>query len=661
VNKIRENLRWYIITSLILTCSFWFFRQIKFNWLESLELVTLNFRMNLRGPATHSNQVIIVGIDDRSLIELLFKHQNPWPWRRSVFAELVDKIGAAGARSIIIDVTFETPNPDDLEGDREFALSMFNNPLVTFGTTLINNQKEFLNLPGFYQKELTGNLDYIKFRYRMAHPDLYYITDFFPTYKMVPPYSLFMNSAWAYGSLEIGLPDADGFYHSIPLVTYEKFLNEKEKGSLILLPNQDILGLCAYDNVPFDQCVFDLETKHLMIGAKRVIPVDKYGYFTINYYGKRSFPEISVMDILTEKDSTRLESLFNNKLVLIGYTASSKGLFDLRPTPFNNNEAGIQIHATVISNILERNFLQRIYFPYMLIIIFTWLCLFSVILYLPQLRFSIFWALLFIVTYNIINYLCFTRNLWIDVFFPDLVMFGLFLQSAVSRVYQENREKLQIKSFFTKYVPAPVVEEILRDPARINLGGEKMNITVLFSDIVGFTSISEQLGPVELVRLLNEYLTEMTAIIKDRFNGTLDKFIGDAIVAIFGAPFAAADDPIRAVNAALAMQEKAAELQEHWRSRGEKFVFGIGVGINTGPAVVGNIGSPDRLNYTCIGDTVNVAARLESATRTTGAPILISVSTYEAVKKHFNCTELEPLAVKGKKEPLPVYRVHSQK
>ena len=205
-----------------------------------------------------------------------------------------------------------------------------------------------------------------------------------------------------------------------------------------------------------------------------------------------------------------------------------------------------------------------------------------------------------------------------------------------------------------------MVEEILKDPTRINLGGEKMKITVLFSDIVGFTTISEQMEPVELVRLLNEYLTEMTAIIKDQFGGTLDKFIGDAIVAIFGAPFSKPDDPVRAVNAALAMQKKVAELQRRWKERGEKFVFGIGVGINTGPAIVGNIGSPDRLNYTCIGDTVNTAARLEAATRSTGASILISAATYAYIADYFQCEELPPISVKGKKEPLVVYSVLSK-
>ncbi|HEX3044823.1 MAG TPA: adenylate/guanylate cyclase domain-containing protein, partial [Bacillota bacterium] len=647
------------------TFTYWSFEQVlKFDWIESLELVTVNFRMllrNLNGPMKHSDQVIIIGIDDRSLLQLQFAQNNPWPWKRSVFADLVNKIGEGGAKSIIIDVAFETPNPNDLEGDRLFAESMFMNPMVTFGTTLINNKKEFASLPAVYQTQLNKNRDYIKYRYQLANPDLNYSYKYFSTYKLVPPYQLFGNTAFGYGSIEVGLPDKDGMYHTIPLVTNEVFLNEKEQGSFILLPNQDILGLTAFFGISPGECTYDLKNKRILLGKYRSIPVDNNGYFTLNYYGKRTFPEISVIDVLHIGNPAQLQKLFRDKIVLIGYTANSKGLFDLRPTTFNKNEAGIQIHATLLSNILQQKYLTRLSLPFRLGLIFGLLVIFSLVLLTPRHRTGILWSAFLIIAFNIINYLCFLQNLWVDLFYIDIVLLGFFIENSIARVYQENREKLQIKGFFTKYVPAPVVEEILKDPTLIHLGGEKMKITVLFSDIVGFTTISEQLEPVELVRLLNEYLTEMTAIIKDEFGGTLDKFIGDAIVAIFGAPFSRPDDPVRAVSAALAMQAKVAELKRRWQERGEKFVFGIGVGINTGPAVVGNIGSPDRLNYTCIGDTVNTAARLEAATRSTGAPILISAATYADIADYFHCEELPPMSVKGKKEPLVVYHVLSKK
>ena len=646
----------YIIISLALAILYIFIRAIGFGWIENLELVSLNFRLNMRGPIPHADQVKIVAIDDHSLSELYYKDHNPWPWRRSVYADVINKLGDAGVKSIIMDVSFDTTNPNDLEGDRAFAMSLFTHPYVVIGAYLINNRAEFTELAADYQKKLRENTNHLRFAYQVANPEEYSLLDFYKPYLMVPPEELFKNCAWAYGSYEIGLPGEDGMYRSVPLVLDEQFLHENGSASMVYLPTIDILGLSAYFGLNPGDYVLDFKNHRILLGDKRSIPIDVNGHFVVNYYGKRAFPEISIIDIL-RMSPAELEKEFKDRIVFIGYTATSKGLFDLRPTPFNRNEAGVQIHATMVQNILDENYLIRASFWVNVLLVFILLCISAYLLALPNLKWSIVSNLGFLALYNVINYFLFLRNIWVDLFYPDMVLLAFLLYNTITRVYQENRERLQTRNFFEKYVPAPVVAQILKNPALINPGGERMEITVLFSDIVGFTPISEQLEPEELVRLLNEYFAEVTPIIKDQFGGTLDKFVGDAIVAIFGAPIPGPNDPLQAVSAAMAMRDKVLELQERWRARGEKVLFDTGIGINTGPAIVGNIGSPDRLNYTCIGDSVNLAARLESATRTTGASVLISASTYSYVKDHFQCKEITGLQVKGKKDSLTVYGV----
>lgn len=644
-----------IILTLIVVLIYLLLSVFNIDWIESLELFTLNVRMRIRGEIPHEDNVIIVGIDDRSLSYFYQQEGNSWPWSRDIYADIINKLAELDVKSIMMDISFDTYR-EDQQGDNKFAQALFLNPFVTIGTLLINSKEEFLELDELYQKKLVENDHYLNLRYRLRNLDQYYLPDFFTTYKMIPPETMFMHSAYGYGTYEIGSAGADGIYHSIPLVIREAYFAEKKQASFVLLPSINILGLSAYLDLEVGEYIFDLKNKEIILGEQLSIPVDKSGYFKLNYYGKRAFQEISVIDLL-HTESEKLKDIFADKLVLVGYTARAKGIYDARPTPFNLNESGVQIHATVLENILGENFLIRLEFWQNLLIIFIVFICSQLILKITKLKLSITLNFLFIIFLNFFNYILFLNNIWMDIFYLNLILFIYLLANVIIKVYQENKERLQTKSFFSRYVPEAVVEEILADPTLIKPGGEEKEITVLFSDIVNFTGISSQLTAKELVRLLNEYLGEMSDIIKNKYTGTLDKFIGDAIVAIFGTPFPRSDDPFRAVAAALAMKEKAKELEEIWQKRGEKFVFQLGIGINTGKAVVGNIGSPERVNYTCIGDTVNIAARLEAATRETATTILISQETYNQVKDYFICKKIDGLSLKGKEELFTVYSV----
>jgi adenylate cyclase len=256
--------------------------------------------------------------------------------------------------------------------------------------------------------------------------------------------------------------------------------------------------------------------------------------------------------------------------------------------------------------------------------------------------------------YVILNVALFsTFHLWLEVVAPLLSVTLAYLSITVDRYVAEQRQRQRVQALFARYVSPEVLGEILGSPEGAGLGGRRRKITVLFSDIRGFTSISERLPPEAVISLLSEYLSRVTEIIF-RHGGTIDKFIGDAVMALFGAPIARGDDAIRAVHTAIAMVRLAGELSENWEVRcGHP--LRIGVGLNTGEAVVGNIGSELRTDYTAIGDVVNVASRLEGLSKDLGASIIVSEATYEEVKGQFRLRPLREAFLQGRDVAVKVY------
>jgi adenylate cyclase len=234
-------------------------------------------------------------------------------------------------------------------------------------------------------------------------------------------------------------------------------------------------------------------------------------------------------------------------------------------------------------------------------------------------------------------------------------MMTIYLVITVYRYVTEEREKKKIRGAFQYYLTASVVNEILKDPSKLKLGGDKKHLSVMFSDIRGFTSIAEKLSPEELVKLLNEYLTAMTDIVF-KYDGLLDKYIGDAIMAVFGAPLDQPDHAFRACRTALEMMSELRRLREKWAAEGRPDV-NIGVGINSGDMVVGNMGSEMRFDYTVMGDSVNLASRLEGINKEYGTNIILSEFTYEIVKDDFTCRQIDAVRVKGKKLPVRIFEL----
>ncbi len=388
-------------------------------------------------------------------------------------------------------------------------------------------------------------------------------------------------------------------------------------------------------------------------GPDLVVHPDDVGRMMINYQGPpRTYPYVSFADVVQHRFSA---GAFRDKIVLVG--ASATGIGDLRATPFGEVDfPGVEIHANVIDDILNRHFLLRGPRQVMtdLIVIFLFGIPLGIWLAIVRPRWLIFGFLL-LVPFAWFVYSAFLHDQWLNIIIPAAFTLAPNVSLvALYRVLIEEQEKRRVRGAFQQYVSPEVIRRLLVNPGIVQ--PRKTEISVLFSDIRGFTSISEELDAQELATLLNSYLTEMTRIIfKNR--GTLDKYIGDAVMAFWGAPFDEAHHAQRACRTALDMLAKLRELQASWKAAGRP-VLEIGIGINSGIASVGNMGSQLRYGYTAMGDSVNLASRLEGLNKEFGTRILLSEFTLALVKDaKFVTRELDLIRVKGKLQPVRVYEL----
>ncbi|MBI4146567.1 adenylate/guanylate cyclase domain-containing protein [Candidatus Woesearchaeota archaeon] len=387
------------------------------------------------------------------------------------------------------------------------------------------------------------------------------------------------------------------------------------------------------------------ETVALHLGVK----TQKQDRRHINYIGPaQSYTTIPFSDVLNGR--TKVD--FTNKIVFIGATAPN--LHDDHITP-TGRIPGVEVQANLFQTILTRTSLNPMQGWIVVLLIFIEALLVSVLLVKLNT-----WAAGGITFITILAYLIVAVNLFNRGILPDLLFIPItgvtsYVANLVHLYLRERKERKYIHDAFSRYVAPEVVKELMKNPDKLKLGGERRQITIFFSDIRGFTTFSEALTPEKLVQLLNEYLTAMTNIIMDH-GGVVDKYIGDAIMAFWGAPLDQPDHAERAANATIAMNKKLAEMQHKWEKEGYPKVE-IGSGINTGPAVVGNMGSHQRFNYTVMGDTINLGSRLEGITKEYGVKTIVSETTRKELPKEFITRELDLVRVKGKKEPIRIYEL----
>lgn len=615
-----------IYIALVVTITLSLLHIANFRIFEILELKILDLQFALRGPIKPGPETVIAAIDEKSISRL-----GRFPWPRSTWGRIVDRLTEEGAKVIVFDVFFT--EPENVASDDLFQKSIRESgrvvlPMVfdlqgAYAETGFTDQKVDFLIPAAYSA--------------MRNPE----EDGVPEAKLVLP-TLARFSAFAKTLAHINMnPDIDG------TLRWE-MLALKYQGDYYAP-----IGLQAarlYRGLPLERMVIDFSGS-IELGDT-TIPTDGYGRMLINYRGpNKMFPMYSLSDLL---DRTLPAGAFRDKIVLIGATAI--GIYDLRVTPYSPNMAGIEKHASVVDTILQGDFLRRgNNYDIPLVILFALILGFL----LPRLG-AKEGALLFLALlggYSATVYLLFVKKgIWYGWVYPASALFFGYTSQTAFRFFTEERRARDIRKMFSSYVSKRIVDELIRDPSKMKLGGDRKELTVLFSDIRGFTTFSEKHQPEEVVSQLNEYLGAMTNIVFEH-EGTLDKFVGDAVMAFWGAPLDQSDHAERCVRCALAMIRELKKLQEKWAAEG-KHVIDIGVGINSGEMIVGNMGAEGKkMDFTVIGDNVNLAARVEGLTRQHNCHIIITEFTYEKVKNIVATKELGAVTVKGKQKPVVMYTV----
>ncbi|MFC1631933.1 CHASE2 domain-containing protein [Candidatus Omnitrophota bacterium] len=502
-----------------------------------------------------------------------------------------------------------------------------------------------------------------------------------PAIKISPPILPLAKAVKGAGFLN-AIPDQDGTIRKIPLVVRYK---DKIYAHIALRTVLDQQGIDS-------QSQLKITPQFLELPGRR-IPIDENGFLFVNWADKwqDSFAHLSCSEVyrlwqlkrnvaqnlklskeeleaanLTEtlaEDTNKLKEadqklgrLVKDKICIIGLTAP--GTHDYSPIPLQPDYPAVGTHANVLNTILENNYLYKAGLPINLTTIFILAIITGISVALLSPMYSFIFNFLIFSIYSLLCIFLFKeRGLWIDMVGPLGTVILSYLGIVSYNFTSEEKEKKWIRKAFGHYVSKNVMEEILKDPAKLKLGGERKELSVLFSDIRSFTTYSENHQPEEVVGILNEYLDTMTKVIL-KHNGTLDKYVGDEIVAVFGAPSASVetDHAQRAVAAAVDMLKELKQLQEKWHSEGKQ-PLDIGIGINTGPMLVGNIGSTERMDYTVIGDAVNLGSRIEGLTREYKNHLIISEFTYAYVKDMVEAKQLEAVKVKGKQKPVMIYEV----
>lgn len=362
-------------------------------------------------------------------------------------------------------------------------------------------------------------------------------------------------------------------------------------------------------------------------------------------------------DIKTVELVIRTEDL-KNKIGIIGLTAT--GTSDIASIPLHNEYPGVGTYHNTINTIMQREFIKTPGKAVAFFIIIVVALFIGFIVQKLTARKSLAAAILGFLFINIFAfYLFIVHSIWLEQLGINLALLLPSVTIISIKLVSEESQKKFIKGAFSRYIAPDVIDQIMLNPEALQLGGENRRITIFFSDVAGFSTISEKLSPPELVALLNEYLSEMTDIIISH-GGTIDKYEGDAIMAFYGAPQPYIDHELRACKAAIDMKKKLREMQEKWRGIGQHELF-VRMGMNTGLAVVGNMGSKMRMDYTAMGDSVNLASRLEGANKWYGTTAMISENTYNNVKEHVEVRKLDTIRVIGKTEPIVIYELFGMK
>jgi adenylate cyclase len=620
-------------------------------------------------PPKARSDIQIIGITTNSLEKL----QGTWPLPWQTYADVINNF-AESSNTLMFDIFFVDYKPGQTESIVD-ALKKNRNVLFDYPMeTSAESKGSVINLE--------KRIDILR-EYKLKHV----IDDSIYDYSWVkfpqPPIEQIGELSAGIGFANVKKDEA-GMNRKMPLVV--KVPNSGSNREVEYYPSIDLLLAVHYYGVDLQRDVYvemgkhvtiknipekpltsfnpksaKMETKDIMAipneNREVVIPIDWEGQMEINYAGGRyAFRSHEIFEVATEWDKETAQQFQNNIFLVAMYYATGRGASkDAHLSPFGDM-SGIEHHAHALNTILNQDFLipTPIYVHFMTYMAFAFLIGFL------QPRVSTIYgfviSLVMLLLYTVLSFSLFSE-LNIVTVYPTVIIEQIVIFVAIIgfKILTEEANVKYIRSTFSKFVSKDVVDELLKNPDNLVLGGSKREITIFFSDIRGFTTISEALGPEELVKLLNEYLSAMTELIIE-YKGTIDKYMGDAIMAFWGAPVPLEDHAYYACIASLAQMEYLTILQEQWKARGVP-VIDIGIGLNSGPAVVGNMGSSHRMEYTCMGDTINLGSRLEGSNKMYGTNIIISEYTYEKVKDKVVARELDLVRVKGKTLPVRIYEL----
>jgi adenylate cyclase len=605
---------------------------IKFVPFERVELLLYDVRYLVHGRQAPPKDVVILGIDDKSIDKI-----GRWPWDRSKIASVIDALKAMGAKVIVMDIIFSEPwKDDDVLSD---SIKKADNVILPMIFDF-RSGKEKIAEDSLYDSSFPMVRNAANFK---IFPPI-------SANKVLMPLKTFSTAAKTLGHINM-IPDKDG-------VLRWEIMGIEFDGEIF--PSMSLQAARVFMGLPME--AMTLKAAEGVQLGEIAIPTDFWNRTLIRYYGPvGTIPNISVLDLVENKVEP---SLVKDKIVLIGATAV--GIYDLRVTPAGIMP-GVEKHANVIASILQKDFILKISNLTNMIIVFVSGIIFLLLIVRLKAVSGAILAIAFIAgLYGITHYFFFARNLWVDLSYPGNNILVTYLAVTAYRYATEERYARRIRGMFSSYVTEKVVNELIKNPNLARLGGERREITVLFSDVRGFTTFSEKHEPEQVVAILNEYLGEMTNIVF-RWDGTLDKFVGDEIVAFWGAPIPQEDHAELAVKCALHMVGRLKELQVKWESEG-RAPLRAGFGINTGEVIVGNIGAEGKkMDYTVIGDNVNLGARVEGLTRKYDADIIITESTLDKIRGlvaegkiwRLRVEGLDLVAVKGKAKPVAIYGIYT--
>lgn len=607
--------------------------QQAFPALQQLDYRMKDTRFRIRGAMPADPAVVVIAIDHASIKEL-----GRWPWSREITGKLIENLAFYGARVTALDIVFS--ETQDVATDRALAASITNAKNVVLGY-FFRDEEQPLDPLAALQLERSA--------IRLMR-----VADGVESLPLVEYSNIDTNlPILGENALDAGFfnarPDGDGLYR---------------RTILLLLHDGSIypsLGLSALRHYLGSDIMLEVQpwgVNGVWVGQK-AIPAREDGTLALNYYGSSgAFRTVSAADVIAK----RLQpDTLKDALVFVG--ATEIGIYDIRPTPFDTVQPGVELHATLAANALQNRFLlydgDTQLLEIICIIVFP-LLLGLLLAFVPGTFGGLLAVGVLLGSFSLVNYQAFAT--WfkdMTVIYPLLGMGITYLGSEAWRNLVVEKKGRQLKKAFSNYVSPDLVREIEKNPDKLVLGGEQRELSILFSDIRGFTTVSESLTPPELVKLLNEYLSPMTKIVLEE-KGTLDKFIGDAVMALFNAPLDLPDHATRACTAAVRMLAELKKLNESFAARG-MHTIDIGIGINTGYAVVGNMGADIRFDYTAIGDAVNLASRLEGQNKMYGSHILVSESTRSQVPDGMFCfREVDRIKVKGKLQPVIMFELMTE-